>query len=205
MPVIGLVGGIGSGKSALARRLAERRHLTLIHGDEIGHAALRLQSVKAELASRFGNAIIGKDGEVDRGALAARVFGDTPEHTAARRDLEAVVHPHIRSTISETITKARTSHGVDGVLLDAAVLLEAGWEDVCDCVVFVDASDEVRRKRVAETRGWNAAELARRESSQLSLDEKRRRADIVIDNNCDLEPAVRELEKILNQMRSTNV
>ncbi|MFQ5735171.1 MAG: dephospho-CoA kinase, partial [Planctomycetaceae bacterium] len=201
----GLVGGIGSGKSAVARWLADRCNLTLIDGDEIGHAALNLPGVKSQLSTRFGQAVFDETGEIDRSALARQVFGTTPVQKQARHDLESIVHPHIRSTISETIRRARTSNGVTGVLLDAAVLLEAGWQDVCDCVVFVDASDAVRRQRVAEGRGWNGEDLARRESSQLPLDEKRRRADFIIANNSTVESAGRQLEKILNRIRTSSV
>ena len=205
MPVIGLVGGIGSGKSSVARWLADRRHLQIINADEIGHAALRLQDIQSQLAKRFGNTIFNESGDIDRSSLAALVFGSAPEQQTGRRDLEAIVHPYIRSTISETIDAARTSNRVEGVILDAAVLLEAGWEDVCSCVVFVDSTKENRRERVLQARGWSAGELEKREASQLSLEEKRQRADFVIANNTDIATAGRELEKILNQIHTSGV
>ena len=178
---MGLVGGVGSGKSTLARRAAELYGFAVIDGDAAGHRALADASVKSRLRERFGDAVFTTDGSVNRSAVARLVFGPTPDHTSAKADLEKITHPEIRREFREQIAAARAA-GAPAVLLDAAVLVEAGWRDLCDALIFVDAPREMRRSRVAE-RGWSEAEWQRREASQLSVEEKRRRADVIIENS----------------------
>lgn len=198
--MIGLVGGIGSGKSAVARGLVSRRNLVLIDADAIGHRVLELTETKEKLKKRFGNDVLDSRGEIDRSQLAKRVFGTDHASQAAREDLNRIVHPligkEIQREIQEAREKARREPGsVSGVLLDAAILLETGWGDACDAIVFVDASDDIREKRVRETRGWLPEDWRKREASQLSLIEKKRAADITIDNSQNLELAIDELEQ----------
>lgn len=181
IPVIGIVGGIGSGKSAVARWVAERFNVLLIDADQLGHAALRFESVKTALRQRFGDQIFDPAGEVNRRALAGVVFGPDEAHRQARHDLEQISHPAIEQQMVDLITKAELD-GREAVLLDAAVLLEAGWQHRCNAVVFVDAPDDVRLQRVAARSGWTEEELRRRESSQLPLAEKKRLSNVVISN-----------------------
>jgi dephospho-CoA kinase len=195
---VGLVGGVGSGKSALARRVAQEFGVAVIDGDVAGHRALARDDVKAKLRSRFGNAIFTPDGSVDRSALARRVFGPTPEHTAARGDLEGITHPVIRRSLREEIDRACAA-GATAVFLDAAVLLEAGWETLCETIVFVEATDEVRSTRAA-ARGWSADEWRRREASQLPLDEKRRRSHASVENSGSLDHAAAALARIMERL-----
>jgi len=185
---VGLVGGIGSGKSTIARRTAQRFGFALIDGDAAGHAALLDENVKGQLTHRFGETILAPDGSIDRRALAARVFGASEDHASAKAALERIVHPLIEDVFRDRIAAARRD-GAAAALLDAAVLFEAGWQEFCDVVVFVEAPSEVRRSRIAD-RGWSEAEWRRREDSQLSLDEKRRRANLVISNAASLDEAV---------------
>ena len=193
-PVVGVVGGVGSGKSALARAAARRWGLARLDGDAAGHAALRDRAVRRDLRAAFGDAVFrpaaggAEQEEVDRSALARRVFGETEEHRAAKATLQSIVHPIIQADLLEKIGAARSA-GVPAVLLDAAVLLETGWRGDCDAVLFVDAPREARVRRVAG-RGWDAAELDRREASQWPLARKRAAADAVVDNGGDFAAAV---------------
>ena len=184
IPVIGVVGGIGSGKSAVARWVADQTNAMVIDADQLGHRALHLETVKSALRERFGGGIFDERDDVSRGALAKRVFGDTDQLRQARHDLEQIVHPAIERQVMDLIAKAEQERR-DAVLLDAAVLFEAGWQNRCDAVVFVDAPVDVRQRRVAARSGWSPAELQRRESSQLGLAEKRRLSNRVISNAAD--------------------
>ncbi|MBM4076983.1 MAG: dephospho-CoA kinase, partial [Planctomycetes bacterium] len=148
--------------------------------------------VQASLRTAFGDQIFSSQGEIDRGKLARIVFGSHADAMESRRKLEEIVHPEIGRQVKSQIESAKTS-GRDCVLLDAAILLEAGWRELCDLVVFIDASDAVRLSRVQQRSGWTAAQLQQRESSQLSLIDKRRQADVVISNNFELESAGKEL------------
>lgn len=205
VPVVALVGGVGSGKSAVARFLESggldsSLRFVDVNADEAGHEALTRSNVKEQIRNRFGADVFAANGEVSRPALAAEVFGDTDAHRTARSDLEAIVHPVIRETLETQIEEVRTSGVADVVLLDAAVLLEAGWQDVCDAVVFIDTPRETRVRRVFEQRRWNEETLVARESSQLDLETKRRSSDAVIDNSGPLDESAAQLLKVIESV-----
>lgn len=189
--VIGLVGGIAAGKSTVAAAFA--RH-GLVHVDADAHARAVADdpAVLAELAAAFGPHLV-RDGRLDRKAMAARVFGDE----AARRRLEAVLHPRIRARVLADLAAARDRG--QSVLLDAPLLLEGGLVEQCDHVVFVAASDAARRARAA-ARGWDAAELMRREQAQAPLAQKRARADATIDNDGDLATMRAQVAALLGRL-----
>ncbi|MFH5805211.1 dephospho-CoA kinase [Alienimonas sp. DA493] len=197
-PVFGVVGGVGSGKSALCSAVAERWGLAVLDGDAAGHAALREDAVKNALHDRFGAEIFHARGdlahrEINRSKLAAKVFG--PGNEVALKDLEAIVHPVIRRRLLTEAADCFAS-GLEAVLLDAAVALESGWAEICEKIVFVEVPRTERLRRVAG-RGWDEAELDRREASQWSLDRKRAAADAVIDNGGPLADAVRAFDALL--------
>jgi dephospho-CoA kinase len=117
----------------------------------------------------------------------------------ARDDLERIVHPRIREKITQRIAESAAA-GQRAVLLDAAVLFEAGWNDLCHAVVFVDVPRAERYGRLRELRGWDDAETERRESSQASLDAKQSQSQFAVDNSRSVEIAGRQLEAILLKM-----
>ncbi|HET6575548.1 MAG TPA: dephospho-CoA kinase [Fimbriiglobus sp.] len=177
-PVIGLVGGIGAGKSAAASAMACRGG-RVVDGDRLGHAALELPDVKRQLVERWGKRVLKPNGAVNRRAIAGIVF-DQPAELKA---LEAMVFPHIGRRAREEIVAAQADPAVRFVVLDAAVMLEAGWADACDRIVFVDASRGVRLARLAARSGWTQTEVAAREAAQLAPEAKRARADAVLTND----------------------
>lgn len=188
-PVIGITGAIGGGKSTVAGILADAG-CAVSDSDADARAALDKPEVREQLAAWWGPSILRGDGRVDRGAIAAVVFRDP----AARRRLEGLVHPRVHARRHEVFAAAPDD--APALVMDVPLLFEAGLDTECDVVVFVDAPREIRLARVAEGRGWSDAELARREASQLPLDEKRRRADHVLVNDGDrarLAERVREL------------
>ena len=115
---------------------------------------------------------------MDRPALAARVFGN-PKELAA---LNAILHPRLRRRMEAAIASARRDPRVPAVVMDAAVMLEAGWDDLCTHLVFVDAPAKARAERSA-SRGWSAAEWQARENSQIPLDAKRQHCYLTLDNS----------------------
>jgi dephospho-CoA kinase len=200
IPVIGIVGGIGSGKSSVARWVAARHSdVKLVSGDEIGHEVLTESAVRDAIRKRFGEPVFNADGQINRKTLGQVVFGSSREHQSARVDLERIVHPKIRETIAGKIANSAAA-GKRAVLLDAAILFEAGWNDLCRAVVFIDVPRDERIARLRETRGWDEGETERRESSQASLELKRSRSQFVVDNSRSVEAAGRQLEELLLKM-----
>ncbi len=191
--VVGLLGGIGSGKSQVAAAL-KQHGARIIAGDQLGQAALRDPDICARVVSRWGQGVLDDSGEIDRRRLAAIVFADP----AQRKALEAITHPWIRQRIHAEVEEARRDPRVTLIVLDAAVMLEAGWDDVCDCLVYVDAPQEVRRERVARQRGWSEEEVKAREQAQLPLTEKAVRADHVLNNSASLEHLNRQVNDLLH-------
>jgi dephospho-CoA kinase len=196
VPVIGLVGGIGSGKSYLARQLREKHSIEIIEGDSAGHVVLQERSVKESLRNVFGDAVFTPAGEVDRRQIGRLVFGASAEHQAARKKLEQIVHPRIAEILTRQVALARSRPDVEAVILDAALLLEAGWRRLCDLVVFIDTPFDQRLARVAHSRGWSRGELEAREESQFPVERKRKEADDVVENSGDGQAALSQLEKI---------
>jgi len=178
-PVIGLTGGIGGGKSAVAALLAERGAV-VIDADVAGHEALQRPDVRERLVERFGSRILADETDgprIDRRALGRIVFSDP----SALRDLEAIVHPVMVERFQAEIAAARARPDVSLVVIDAAILLEAGWNALCDLIVFVDAPRAARLERVG-SRGWSDAEFQAREAAQWSPETKANRADYVLPN-----------------------
>jgi dephospho-CoA kinase len=192
IPTIGIVGGIGSGKSAVADAMRSfGGHL--ISGDRLGHEALLQPYIKVKLRERWGDKILDENGDLDRKKIAAIVFADGAELKA----LEAQVFPHIENRIIQEIALARSRDEMKFIILDAAILLETGWRRHCDKIIFVDAPRLSRLARLKEKRGWSDEELDRREKMQMPLDEKMNRADAVIVNDGDLEKVARQVKETL--------
>ncbi len=192
VPIIGIVGGVGSGKSTLACWIAEHHPVVVIDADAIGHELLRDPDVREQLRAIFGDAIFNVAGAVHRPELARRVFGDAPEQRAARQQLDRLLHPLIREEIVRRAA-AVDPNTVRAVLLDAALLLEANWREVCRAVVFIDTPEERRAAWVEAHRGWSIDELHRREASQWPLEKKRRACEVTIANTGDVAEAATTL------------
>ena len=179
-PVIGLIGAIGAGKSTVAALMGSLGGF-VVDADKIGHEVLDEPAVCDQLTERWGASILRDDGTVNRRAVGAIVFADPAE----RKVLESVVFPRIHEREGEQFALADADPAARFIVLDAAVLVEAGRDEVCKKLVFVDAPREERLKRLIARSGWTADELTRREAAQLPLAEKRRLADATLDNDGD--------------------
>lgn len=178
--ILGLAGGVGSGKSAVAAILGELGFV-VSDSDTGARAVLERADVIEELVQAFGDGVLNDKGKPDRKAIADAVFGDD----AKRKTLEGIIHPRLHDERAELVRAARAQNAA-GVVIDAPLLFEAGVDSECDAVIFVETPREVRLKRVVEGRGWSEAELARREAAQMPLSEKRDRSDAVVSNEGDL-------------------
>lgn len=192
---------MGAGKSSVVRNVKSLR-LHLIDADRIGHEQLAVREIKDQIVKVFGTQVLDSFGGISRPDLAAQVFGDSPEKQQNRQQLNSIVHPAIRSEIHRQINAA--PQDADAIVLDAALLLEAGWAEECDAVIFIDTPLEQRQKRVADTRGWSMEELQRREASQLSLEEKRQRSNFCVDNSGEISVAAHQMEQALMKIIAGN-
>lgn len=174
-PVIGIAGGIGSGKSRVAAALASRGCIVSNADDHVREILAR-EAIRDELVEWWGDRVVTDEGLVDRRAVAGIVFADA----AQLRRLEDLLHPLVESA-RRALWAAHP--GATAYVIDAPLLFEVGLDEHCDAVIFVETARETRLARVTSTRGWDDAELSRREDSQLPLDVKRSRADYVIGND----------------------
>lgn len=195
VPVLGVTGSIGSGKSTLSALLAAEG-LEVFDADRVSHELLEDPEVRAKVAERFGAGVIGPDGEIDRKSLGSIVFADLK----ARRNLEAILHPELRRCCERRIASMQEEPGAKGLVVDAALLLEAGWDDLCDFIVAVSAPRALREARVTGAGRMDSRQFAAREAAQWTAAQKAATADEVLENTGeaeDMRPAAERLARRL--------
>jgi len=196
-PVLGLLGGIGAGKSTVADALV-RHGGRVVAGDPLGHEALEQPDILARVVEIWGErGILTPEGKIDRKKFGRIVFPSPVE----RSRLEHLVHPYIERRIREEIDKAVADPAVKFVVLDAAVMLEAGWDGVCDKLIYVDAPRPVRLERVQRQRKWTDQDLANREAVQMPPERKKERADAVIDNGGSPEATIAQVDELVKRWK----
>ncbi len=180
MLVVGLTGGVGSGKSTVADLLA-KRSIEIIDADVIARDVVaKGTDGLAAISDRFGSTVLHPDGILDRHKLAEIVFSDAEERLA----LEAIVHPRVRAEIARQLDSLRGSEVV--VALVVPLLIESGHYTV-DRLVVVDCNENVAVQRVMHDRGWTELHARQRIASQMARDDRLATADYVIDNNGSLD------------------
>ncbi|HWP56291.1 MAG TPA: dephospho-CoA kinase [Candidatus Acidoferrales bacterium] len=181
MKLIGLTGGIATGKSAVAAVLRELG-ATVLDADQIAREIVEpQQEAWREIVRAFGRGVLRPDGKLDREKLRRIVFADT----AARKRLESITHPHIRARVHEKI-KELADQGARVVVYEAPLLFENGVHHWLRPVLLVACAPEIQRARLARRDRLTPAEVERHLAAQMPLDEKRKLADFVIENNGDL-------------------
>jgi len=197
VPVIGLTGGIGAGKSTVARAFGE---LGCVVSDSDAQARVLLDSpaIVQQLVRWWGPGVMTASGGADRRAIASIVFADPGQRVM----LEGLIHPLLKHDRDKLVAECRSAATPPpAVIIDAPLLLEAGLDAECDAVVFVDTPCDQRLARVAATRGWDEGELRRREAAQLSLEEKRRRSGYILSNVGQFQVVTDQVAQILHQVR----
>ena len=182
MFVIGLIGGIGSGKSSVSEIL-KSLGVDVIDADKVGHEAYTPDSEGwRKVISVFGQDIVGPDKQIDRKKLGSIVFSDPNEMDK----LNKLMHPIIHDLVKEKI-KNFSDQGVNVVILEAAILIEANWQDLTDEIWLAKANQEVVIERVQLRNNFTREEIIKRIQSQMSNDEREKHADVVIDNDGTIE------------------
>jgi dephospho-CoA kinase len=190
MLAVGLTGGIGSGKSTVARLLAGRGAV-VVDADLLARQVVEPGSAGYQaVLDRFGPAVAGPDGGLDRRALADLVFADP----SALADLNAIVHPAVRAAIAGRLAELREGDGV--VVLDIPLLVESGRSYGAAAVLVVDCPEDVAVQRLVEQRGMDEADARRRMAAQVPRAERLAAADLVIDNSGSPEQLEAEVERV---------
>jgi len=229
MHILGIIGGIASGKSAVTHRLGQLG-AEVLDADKAAHEVLQQKEIRQALVDQWGSAILDSQGKIDRAAIADLIFSGisaNPESiTQQRQFLENLIHPVIYRQFMERIVAFQSAHQLQQtqrfqqtqqfqgiieqeiepengpqehsstvVALDAPLLVEAGWETMCNDIIFVDCPKEIRKTRAIQ-RGWTAEQFEEREASQMPIEDKRKHATIQIDNRTTREKLMAKVERL---------
>lgn len=198
MPLIALTGGIASGKSTIARRLADRGAVVVDADALVREVQQPGMPVLEAIAGEFGRDVLTAAGELDRPRLASRVFGD-PD---AVRRLNAIVHPAVRAESARRFAAAFDADARAVVVYDVPLLLEARAEDPWELVVVAHAPAALRRRRLVELRGMTPEDADARIASQVDDDRRLAIADVVIDTAGDLSDTIAQTDALWERLRA---
>ena len=191
-PIIGILGGIASGKSTVAAEFV-KLGCKVIDADKIAHEVLEEKTVKEKILESFDPTILDQEGKINRRKLAEIVFADAEKLAL----LNTIIHPLVLERADKLIKKYNDQNQVRAIVLDIPLLVEVGWFERCDKIIFVDCEPELRAKR-AEKMGFNKNQLKNRENFQISLDKKVKLTDNIIENNSGFSALVRQVADIFS-------
>jgi dephospho-CoA kinase len=192
-PIIGILGGISSGKSTVAAEFA-KLGCKVIDADKIVHELLRKTGVRKKITTLFGRAILNSVGEIDNQKLAKVVFADTEKLSS----LNKIIHPLVLERTEGLIKRYNLQSRIKAIVLDMPLLAEVGWAKRCDRLIFVNCKRKIRIDRAKKMKGFDENQIKIRENFQISLDKKASIADNAIDNNSDFQALVRQVADIFS-------
>ena len=194
-PVIGIIGGIGSGKSTVATEFS-RLGCAVIDADQIAHSLLNNVEIKQKIQDHFGPHLLTPGGDVNRKQLAEIVFRD-PEKLSL---LNSILHPQVLDRCEALLQEYGHSSRFHAIVLDMPLLMEVGWDTKCDHVIFIACDQDLRLERIRAKGPFSQRELEMRESFQISLDTKQLHADNTIQNNSDLSALAGQITEIFSKI-----
>ncbi|MFQ5965599.1 MAG: dephospho-CoA kinase [Candidatus Scalinduaceae bacterium] len=192
--VIGIMGGIASGKSTVAKMLRSLG-ASVVDADKICHQLINTEEINKKISKKWGGYILNKHGKINRCKLGKIVFSDKRELLT----LNKIIHPKAIKQIKSRITELNQQGTKKGIVLDVALLVESNLTSLCDIIIFVDSKRQICKKRVQQNRKWPSSEINKREMFQGSLREKKENADIVINNNSSKEDTFKQVKDFWNQ------
>lgn len=194
MRTIGITGGVGAGKSELLAYIEKNYNSRILLADTVGHLVKEPgQPCYEKLVALLGKEILSPDGQIDRKAMAERIFAD-PE---LLEQVNGMIHPAVETYILEQIHLEQMRGTLDFFFIEAALLIECGYEDKVDELWYIYADREVRARRLKAARGYSDEKIQEIMDSQLSEEEFRRHCQVVIDNSGSLQDAYRQIDEIL--------
>jgi dephospho-CoA kinase len=194
-PIIGIIGGIASGKSTVAAELG-KLGCAVINADAIAHDLLKEERVRDEVVRLFGREVLQPSGQIDRRRLAEIVFADVEKLCA----LNKVIHPRVLKRTEELIAEYNRRIHVKAIVLDMPLLVEVGWGSRCDKLIFVKCEYMQRARRAKQAGFVDEQGIKIREKFQISLDKKAELADNTINNNSDFSTLVRQIKDIFSDI-----
>ena len=194
MRFIGITGGVGAGKTEILKYIGQHYSCEIYLADDIGHKVKEpgTEGYRA-LVELLGTEILDADGQIDKPAMAAKIFADP----GLLLQVNDIIHPAVRKYLAKRLEEARDRGDVELFFVEAALLIESGYGEIVDEMWYIYAREEVRRKRLAQNRGYTPEKIDRILSSQLSEEEFRRHCDFVIDNSDSLEESYRQIRQKL--------
>lgn len=190
MRVIGITGGVGAGKSQVLSFLEKTYKAQVFQADEVGHQVME-PGTKAygQIVDYFGKGILAGDGQIDRRALGALVFSNEKK----RKYLNGIIHPAVKALALEEIARAHNEGACRLFIIEAALLIEDHYEEICDEFWYVYANETVRRERLRISRGYSDEKITAMFESQLTDEEFREHCRVVIDNSGSIEEAYEQI------------
>ena len=194
MRFIGITGGVGAGKTEILKYIGQHYKCEIYLADEIGHKVKEpgTEGYRA-LVALLGDGILGADGQIDRPAMAAKIFADP----ALLEQVNAILHPAVKKYLMERLAEAKSKGNVELFFVEAALLIEGGYDRIVDEMWYIYAREEVRRKRLSDSRSYTPEKIEQILASQLSEEEFRKHCDFVIDNSDSLEESYRQIRQKL--------
>ncbi|KPL23866.1 MAG: hypothetical protein AMJ75_05160 [Phycisphaerae bacterium SM1_79] len=192
-PIIGILGGICSGKSTVAAEFA-KLGCKVIDADKMAHELLDRKDIRERVVGLFGETVTGRGGNIDNKKLAGVVFADEEKLSS----LNKIIHPFVLERAEKLIEKYNGQSHVKAIVLDMPLLAEVGWEKRCDKLIFVDCKRELRFKRAKKMGIFDENQLKIRENFQISLDKKVAITDNTIDNNSGFSALAKQIAEIFS-------
>ena len=193
-PIIGILGGICSGKSTVAREFA-KLGCKVIDADKIAHELLDRKAIKEKITKLFGKGILDSEGNIEHKKLAGVVFKDSGKLAL----LNEIIHPLVLKRVEELIDKYNGQNQVKAIVLDMPLLAEIGWTERCDKLIFVNCRQKIRAERTKKL-DFDKNQLKIRENFQISLDKKLKLTDNTIENNSGISALVRQVADIFSEI-----
>lgn len=194
--MIGITGGVGAGKSALLQYIKERYCCKILMADEIAHKVKEPgQACYEEIVSLLSPEILEEDGTIHRGKMAVKIFGSEE----LLQKVNNLIHPAVKKMILDEITAAKAEGKLDFLFVEAALLIEDGYLDIVDEMWYIYAREEVRRRRLKESRNYTDEKIDAIMKSQLKEEIFRKYCSVVIDNSEGLPAAFRQIDRKLGE------
>jgi len=196
MRFIGITGGIGAGKSEVLQYIRSHYKCVIYLADEVAHL-VKAPGTKAygQLAELLGQEVLGADGEIDRAAMADRIFANP----ALLEQVNGIIHPAVREFLLEQLARVRESGEAELFFVEAALLIECGYLALVDEMWYIYADEEIRRERLRRTRGYSEEKISQIMSRQLSEESFRKNCDFAIDNSGSLTDTCRQIDERLQR------